>query len=223
MEDGYPCMGSHLPYDHLFVRCIRKALGGDHTHAAENAGGDAHRRAAHGVLHYAIASAGAEQLAEPIKLFYFIMHYLFIILFTFTMASTGYSQKFFNPEPLFDPSPYGFSHVAVVPAGSRFVFVAGQGGEENSEGKLSPDFRTQVQHALKNIEIALHLQGLSMGTVAKVTTLVVDHNDQKLRIIIQEFEKMWPAKNFPVNTLIPVPRLALDNMLVEIDATAVAN
>lgn len=34
---------------------------------------------------------------------------------------------------------------------------------------------------------------------------------------------MWPAKDFPVNTLIPVPRLALDGMLVEIDAVAVAS
>jgi enamine deaminase RidA (YjgF/YER057c/UK114 family) len=34
---------------------------------------------------------------------------------------------------------------------------------------------------------------------------------------------MWPDNKFPVNTLIPVPRLALDNMLIEIDAIAVSN
>jgi enamine deaminase RidA (YjgF/YER057c/UK114 family) len=135
--------------------------------------------------------------------------------------TTGYSQTFHNPDALFNPSPYGFSHVAVVPGGSRLVFVAGQGGEENTEGKLSADFRTQVQHSLKNINIALQTQQLSMKSVVKVTTLVVDHNAEKLNIIIEEFKKMWPDKQFPVNTLIPVPRLALDNMLVEIDAVAI--
>ena len=142
----------------------------------------------------------------------------FTILF---IMNEGYSQKFHNPEALFNPTPYGFSHVAVVPAGSQLVFVAGQGGEENKEGQLSPDFRIQVQHALKNIQLALQTQQLSMGSVVKVTTLVVDHDAEKLKIIITEFEKMWPGKNFPVNTLIPVPKLALDNMLVEIDAVAI--
>src|SRR5688572_20433387 len=134
---------------------------------------------------------------------------------------TTYSQTFHNPDALFNPSPYGFSHVAVVPGGSRLVFVAGQGGEENTAGKLSADFRTQVQHSLKNIKIALQTQQLSMKSVVKVTTLVVDHNTEKLNIIIEEFKKIWPDKQFPVNTLIPVPRLALDNMLVEIDAVAI--
>jgi enamine deaminase RidA (YjgF/YER057c/UK114 family) len=49
----------------------------------------------------------------------------------------------------------------------------------------------------------------------------VDHDAEKLNIIIEAFKKMWPDNKFPVNTLIPVPRLALDNMLVEIDAVAI--
>lgn len=135
--------------------------------------------------------------------------------------TTAHAQTFHNPDALFNPSPYGFSHVAIVPGGSKLVFVAGQGGEENKEGKLSADFRTQVQHSLNNIKIALQTQQLSMKSVVKVTTLVVDHNTGKLNIIIEEFKKIWPDKQFPVNTLIPVPRLALDNMLVEIDAVAI--
>ena len=136
--------------------------------------------------------------------------------------TTAYSQTFHNPDALFNPSPYGFSHVAVVPGGSKLVFVAGQGGEENKEGKLSADFRTQVQHSLNNIKIALQTQQLSMRSVVKVTTLVVNHDAEKLNIIIEEFKKIWPEKQFPVNTLIPVPRLALDNMQVEIDAVAIS-
>ena len=142
-------------------------------------------------------------------------------LLILSKMTTANAQTFHNPDALFNPSPYGFSHVAVVPGGSKLVFVAGQGGEENKEGKLSADFRTQVQQSLNNIKIALQTQQLSKKSVVKVTTLVVDHNAEKLNIIIEEFKKMWPDKQFPVNTLIPVPRLALDNMLVEIDAVAI--
>lgn len=150
------------------------------------------------------------------------MKYILSALIIMTALSKGYSQKFSNPESLFDPSPYGFSHVASVPADRKFVFVAGQGGEENKEGKLSADFRVQVQHSLRNIQIALQSEGLTLASVVKVTTLVVDHNNDKLQVIIEEFRKLWPDKQFPVNTLIPVPRLALDGMLIEIDATAIA-
>ncbi len=133
------------------------------------------------------------------------------------------AMKKINPDALFDPTPYGFSHVAIVPAGKKFVFIAGQGGEENKEGKLSGCFRTQVRQALTNIQTALKTHNLDMNAVVKVTTLVVDYDQQKLQIIIEEFEKMWPDKNFPVNTLIPVPGLALVEMQVEIDAIAIAN
>lgn len=133
------------------------------------------------------------------------------------------AQKFNNPDSLFDPRPYGFSHVATVLANKKLVFVAGQGGEENKDGKLSTDFRAQVRQSLQNIRIALQSQGVGMNAVVKVTTLVVDHNQQKLQVIIEEFEKVWSDKRFPVNTLIPVPKLALDNMQVEIDAMAIAN
>lgn len=133
------------------------------------------------------------------------------------------SQVIHNPETLFDPIPYGFSHVVTVPAGSKLIFVAGQGGEENKDGKLTADFRAQLQHVLNNIRIALKTQDVKMGAVVKVTTLIVDHDQTKLKILIEEFEKVWPDKRFPANTLIPVPKLALDGMLVEIDAVAVKN
>jgi enamine deaminase RidA (YjgF/YER057c/UK114 family) len=129
--------------------------------------------------------------------------------------------KFTNPKSLFDPLPFGFSHVATAESVSKFIFLAGQGGEESKEGKLSPDFRVQVKHSLNNLRIALASENLDLNSIVKVTTLVVDHDGEKHRILSEEFEKAWPEKNFPVNTLIPVPRLAQDHMQVEIDAIAI--
>jgi Putative translation initiation inhibitor, yjgF family len=138
------------------------------------------------------------------------------------MATTQ-AQQFHNPPALWDPTVASFSHVATVPAGSKLIFVSGQGGEEDVKGTLSSDFRRQVQHSLNNIRIALHSQGATMSSIVKVTTLVVDHNEEKLKIIVEEFAKIWPDKKFPVNTLIPVPKLAMPGMQVEIDAIVIGN
>lgn len=146
-------------------------------------------------------------------------HLFFLTAIIFTM--TTQAQEFKNPSSLFDPSPYGFSHMVTVPEGYKLIFVAGQGGEENTEGKLTPDFRRQLVFSLKNIKDALEAENLSMNSVVKLTTLVVDHDEEKLNIIVEEFNKVWPEKNFPINTLIPVTKLAIHGMLIEIEALAV--
>ncbi|WP_175634165.1 RidA family protein [Pedobacter ghigonis] len=125
-----------------------------------------------------------------------------------------------NPEGIYDPRPHGYSHVAAVPAWSQLVFIAGQGGSR-TDGILSTDFRTQVAIVFENIAIALASKGLKMENIAKLTTLVVDYDDEKHQILIEESTKIWPDLKFPVNTLIPVQRLALNGMLIEIDATAI--
>ncbi|WP_316831315.1 RidA family protein [Pedobacter aquatilis] len=126
-----------------------------------------------------------------------------------------------NPEGIYDPRPHGYSHVAAVSAKDLLVFVAGQGGSRE-DGVLSNDFRTQVKIVFENIKTALGSKGLSFEHIAKLTTLVVDYNEEKHKVLIEESNLIWPDLKFPVNTLIPVQRLALDGMLIEIDATAVA-
>lgn len=136
------------------------------------------------------------------------------------MAIQAQSQEISNPKGLYDPRPHGYSHMATVPANSILVFVAGQAGTDE-KGELSTDFRTQVRFTLKNMETALKSKGLTLKHIAKLTTLVVDYGPEKHKILIEESKKAWPDEKYPVNTLIPVSRLALDAMQIEIDATAV--
>jgi enamine deaminase RidA (YjgF/YER057c/UK114 family) len=56
--------------------------------------------------------------------------------------------------------------------------------------------------------------------VLKITILIVDHNQEKLKIWTEETNKIWKNDQLPASTLIPVPKLALDNMLIEVDAVA---
>ena len=130
------------------------------------------------------------------------------------------SLEISNPAGIYDHRAHAYSHVATVSTVDLLVFVAGQGGSR-TDGVLSDDFRTQVKIVFENIEIALASKGLKMNQIAKLTTLIVDYNNEKHEILIEESTRIWPDLKFPVNTLIPVARLALKGMLIEIDATAV--
>ena len=124
-----------------------------------------------------------------------------------------------NPAELYDPRPNGYSHVVIAPANARWIFVAGQGGEDAS-GLLANGFNSQLQRCLSNLRIALAAADASLQHVVRLTVLVVDHDQQRLDLISKALRKAWGDHHTPACTLMPVPRLALDGMLVEIDATA---
>lgn len=125
-----------------------------------------------------------------------------------------------NPAGLYDPSANGYSHVAQVAAGTRLVFIAGQGAE-TADGQLADDFADQVRQALANLQLALGSVGAEVGHVAKLTVLIVDHSHARLEIFGTQLQQLWGSSPTPACTLIPVPRLALDGMLFEIEAVAV--
>lgn len=125
-----------------------------------------------------------------------------------------------NPKALFDPTPFAFSHSTTNEVDGKYVFISGQSGGEDLKHSLSKDFRTQVKYSLKNLETVLADYGLGVQDVLKVTVLIVDHDQEKLKIWTEEMHKSWGNHQFPASTLIPVPRLALDDMLIEVDATA---
>jgi enamine deaminase RidA (YjgF/YER057c/UK114 family) len=124
-----------------------------------------------------------------------------------------------NPEGLYDPSANAYSHVAEVRADSRLLFIAGQGGED-STGQLSPIFAEQARQALANLEVALVSKGASLAQVFKLTLLIVDHCEPRLRQWVAEADRAWGPHMKPTCTLIPVSRLALDGMLIEVEAVA---
>jgi enamine deaminase RidA (YjgF/YER057c/UK114 family) len=129
-------------------------------------------------------------------------------------------HRFINPQGLYDPAPNGYSHVVVATTPACLVYVAGQGGED-VDGRLSSDFATQVRQALRNLQTALVAAEATLAQVVKISVLIVDHSEQRLAVLSQEVRAAWGASPTPACTLIPVPRLALDGMLFEIEATAV--
>lgn len=129
-------------------------------------------------------------------------------------------MQFINPATLYDPRPNGYTHVVIAAAPARLVYIAGQGGEDIT-GVLSEDFATQVEQALSNLRAALQAADATLAQVAKVTALIVDHDQARLAIFSAALRSAWGDAPPPACTLVPVPRLALDGMLFEIEATAV--
>lgn len=130
------------------------------------------------------------------------------------------SIEYKNPETLFDPTPFAFSHATNGVGNGKYVFISGQSGGEDLHHNLSEDFRKQVQFALKNLETVLKEYNLKSDDVLKITVLIVDHDQEKLKIWTEEMHKVWKNNKFPASTLIPVPKLALDGMMIEVDAVA---
>lgn len=126
-----------------------------------------------------------------------------------------------NPAELFNPAPYGFSHSISVESPSRMCFISGQSGGVGENHVLADDFKTQVQDALKNLQIVLQSHSMTFDDIVKITLLIVDHNQEKLEIWTEEAGKVWKSTFLPTSTLIPVSQLALPGMLFEIDAIAV--
>lgn len=120
-----------------------------------------------------------------------------------------------NPDGLFDPSPLGFSHVVVTGSG-RLAFIAGQGGER-ADGALPTTFDAQAAQAFANLNAAIAAVGATPRQVVKLTTYIVDHDEARLAEMSRHLRTMFGDWR-PAQTLVPVPRLALDGMLFEVDA-----
>ncbi|MGV0106823.1 Endoribonuclease L-PSP [Nostoc sp. DSM 114160] len=135
-------------------------------------------------------------------------------------AKDNKELKLVNPPTLYNPTQNGYSHIAVTPSRARTVYISGQFGSDLQGNLVSNEFEKQLIQAFKNLRYALAAVGAQPQDVAKTTVLIVDHNQNKLIPLGREIINLW-GNQPPANTLIPVPRLALDGMLFEIDAYAV--
>lgn len=121
-----------------------------------------------------------------------------------------------NPRTLYDPTPNGYSTAVIAPAGGRIAYISGQGGQD-SMGALSPDFAAQVKQAYANLRSVLERLDAKPDQVAKLTIFVVDHDMSKLEVLTKNVKEMF-GETLPAQTLIPVPKLAIDPMLFEVEA-----
>lgn len=123
-----------------------------------------------------------------------------------------------NPEGLYDPTPNGYCHAVIARGGRSLAFISGQGGED-ATGNLAAEFEDQVRQAFENLLVALTAVGADPCQVPMITTYVVDHDEKRLVLITDHVRHVF-GNSLPAQSLVPVPRLALDGMLFEIEAIA---
>lgn len=121
-----------------------------------------------------------------------------------------------NPPHLHDPRPNGYSTAVITPAAGRLAFISGQGGQDPT-GALSPDFGAQVAQAYANLSDVIAALGGRPEQVVKLTVYVVDHDMAKLGPLTENVMRMF-GDRLPTQTLVPVPKLAIDPMLFEVEA-----
>lgn len=136
-----------------------------------------------------------------------------------TANESDFKLTIVNPQTLYDPSPNGYSTAVITPPGARVAYISGQGGQDGT-GALSPDFAVQVKQAYANLRSALDALGAKPDQVAKLTVFVVDHDMSKLEILTENVKEMF-GEALPAQTLVPVPKLAIDPMLFEVEAVVV--
>jgi enamine deaminase RidA (YjgF/YER057c/UK114 family) len=131
----------------------------------------------------------------------------------------------FTPEGLMQPTPY--HHVAVA-TGTRHVHVSGQIARRADATPVAPgDLAGQVAQALRNTATALAGAGTTFDDVVRLTFYVVGWEPQKIGDFMAGVERVAEEVGLPVplppSSLIGVDYLFEPDVLVEVEATAVAD
>lgn len=144
---------------------------------------------------------------------------LIIMATAISNAAAAQELTIVNPASLYDPTPNGYSTAVIMPPNARVAYISGQGGQD-STGALSSDFAAQVEQAYANLRAALDGIGARPDQVAKLTVFVVDHDMSKLEVLTRSVVEMF-GQALPAQTLVPVPKLAIDPMLFEVEAVVI--
>lgn len=122
-----------------------------------------------------------------------------------------------NPREVAPPIRPYYSNCVKVTAGP-LLFVSGQVGFDR-DGRLvgRGDARAQTARALENIKAILEANGATLDDVVKVTVFVTDmrHFDE-----VAEARMRYFPSNGPASTIVEVSKLALPDLLIEIEAVA---
>lgn len=125
-------------------------------------------------------------------------------------------RELINPPELFPPP--GFSHLAVA-TGQRLVFVAGQTA-------ITPDFAVigegdlaaQTRASMECVGIALRAAGAGWDDVVRRTIYTVAPTE--FEVIARAIEEITGESSHPPQTIIGVTGLALPQLMIEIEVTA---
>lgn len=129
-------------------------------------------------------------------------------------------KKYLNPSTLLQPR--GYTHVVTVEGGGKMVFISGQVAVDK-EGKLvgPGDLKTQIRQAATNLKLALEAAGATAADIVKTNTYIVNYKQSDYAAMREARSELFPAGEPPASTLVGVTSLAVEGLMVEMEAIAV--
>ena len=125
-------------------------------------------------------------------------------------------RELINPPELFPPP--GFSHLAVA-SGQRLVFVAGQTAITPEFAVIGEgDLAAQTRASMECVGIALRAAGAGWDDVVRRTIYTVAPTE--FEVISRAFVEITGESAHPPQTIIGVTGLALPQLMIEIEVTA---
>lgn len=125
--------------------------------------------------------------------------------------------------PGYPPPPAGTCHVTST-SGSRIVHVSGQVGADET-GTVASGLAAQTERALLNVALALDVAGARVEDLAQMRIYVVGWNESMYEEFGKGAQAAYQQRPFPevAATLLGVASLFTPEMLIEIEAVAVAD
>jgi enamine deaminase RidA (YjgF/YER057c/UK114 family) len=121
---------------------------------------------------------------------------------------------FVNPPDMHTPT--GYSHTAVVPAGTDLVFLSGQVGIR-PDGSTPSTLEEQSAQMFDNMAAALRAHGLDASALIKLTLFVVAGHDIQT---VRTARARLLGSHKPTSTAVFVPQLVAPTLFVECEAVA---
>ncbi|MFL5493436.1 MAG: RidA family protein [Gemmatimonadales bacterium] len=125
--------------------------------------------------------------------------------------------RFLNPAA--QPPSRGYTQVVEVPAGERMVYISGQVPLDQSGNVVGGgNFRRQAEQVFVNLDRALAAVGATFADVVKINYYIRDmsHLADLRSVRDQHVSTTAP----PASTLVEVPHLFREDVLLEVDAVA---
>ena len=128
-------------------------------------------------------------------------------------------KKHINPDTLL--TPRGYSHIVTVEGAQKLAFISGQVAVDK-EGKIvgPGDLKIQIKTAAENLVAALAAVGAKPTDIVKMNTYIVQYKQADYAAMREARAVLFPTGDPPASTLIGVHSLAVDGLLVEIEAVA---
>jgi enamine deaminase RidA (YjgF/YER057c/UK114 family) len=130
-------------------------------------------------------------------------------------------KQYLNPDTLFPSLQSGFSQI-VVASGTKTIYISGQTAWDSQKRIIGgADLAEQARQALRNVQTAVGAAGGSLADVVALRIYIVNYRPDQAEAVGKALREFFAEEERPASTWIGVSALAVEEFMIEIEATAV--